>query len=55
MFDLVENSSASSLETTFAIAMAILGLLGTAEIVEDGRFSYQKFTSDAGCRNCGVF
>ena len=37
-FDLVQDSSAGSLQATFAIAMPIFGSLCTAEIIEDSRF-----------------
>jgi hypothetical protein len=37
-FDIVQDSSADSLQTTFAVAMPIFGCLRTAEIVEDGCF-----------------
>ena len=37
--DLVQDNSTSSLETTFAAAMAIFSGLRTAEIVEDNCFS----------------
>ena len=38
-FDLVQDSSTGSLQTTFAVTMAILCGLSTSEIIEDGGFS----------------
>ena len=37
-FDLVQDSSTGSLQTTFAVAMPIFGPLCTAEIIKDSRF-----------------
>ena len=44
-FNLGQDGSTGSLEATFAAAVAILGLLCTAEVVEDGCFSYRRFVS----------
>ena len=38
-FDLIQDCSTGSLQTTFTIAMQIFGGPGTGEITEDGRFS----------------
>jgi len=51
----VQDGSAGSLEATFTAAVPILGCLRGTEIVEDGRFIYQKFASDAGGRNQEMF
>ena len=44
--DLVQDSSASSLQTTLAVPMPILSCLRAAEIIEDGHFSYWRLMSD---------
>ena len=38
-FNLVQDSTAGALQTTFTVAMQVLGSLRTAESIENGRFS----------------
>jgi len=40
--DLVQNGSASSLQTTPTASVTVLGILGTPEIVENSCFSYRS-------------
>jgi hypothetical protein len=40
-FNLVQNGYARSLQITFTVPMSILGLLHTAETLEDGHVSYR--------------
>ena len=48
-FDPIQNGSACPFETTFALAMSILGPTCTAEVIEDRLFGYKSFISDT-CR-----
>ena len=41
-FDLVQNGTAGSLETTFAFAVPILSLMCIMNVVEDGPFSCER-------------
>ena len=41
-FHLVQDSPAGPLETMITIAMSVLGLLSTAEIVDDSRFGCRR-------------
>ena len=41
-FDLVQNGSAGSPETTAVATVSILGLLCTTKVIEDNRFSCQR-------------
>ena len=42
----IQNGSACALETTFAVAVSILGTVCNAEVIEGRLFDYQSFTSD---------
>ena len=41
----IQNGSARALETTFAVAVSVLGAICNAEVIEGRRFDYQSFTS----------
>ena len=42
----IQDGSARALETTFAVAVSILGAICNAEVIEGRLFDYQSFTSD---------
>ena len=45
-FNTIQNGSACPFQTTFALAMSILGPASTSEIIEDRQFGYKSFISD---------
>ena len=49
-FDTIQNGSPCSFEAAFALAMSKLGPVCIAEMIEDGLFGCQEFTSDI-CRS----
>jgi len=53
--NLIQNSSAGSLEATFTATMAILGCLCATEIVEDSCISYWRFASGVFCQRRRMF